>query len=64
MYASEQLFDHLRLATEVQLLRELEHRRVARERASEATPPARRGLREFTHKLRELTHHAPRPLAH
>lgn len=61
MYVSEDTFVHLRHAAEEQRLRELEYRRVARERAANSAPPVRGGLRRF---LRRPAHSSPRPLAH
>jgi hypothetical protein len=63
MYVNEEVFGHLREAADQRQRRELEHRRIARERAAAATPTARRSLREFVQGFRH-PHGAPRRLSH
>lgn len=64
MYVSEDTFSYLREAADERQRRELERRRVALERAAGTTPTTGHGLREFTQRLRRLTHPAPKPLSH
>lgn len=47
MYVSEHTFSHLRQAADEQLNREVEYRRVARERAAGSTPATQRRSHEF-----------------
>ncbi|MFH8249076.1 hypothetical protein ACH3VR_01750 [Microbacterium sp. B2969] len=63
MYASEDMFPHLRQAAEERLLRELEYRRRAIEDAETATTGAR-GLRLRTRRFRRLLHLSPRQISH
>ncbi|MEU1972058.1 hypothetical protein ABZ477_10405 [Microbacterium sp. NPDC019599] len=64
MYVSEDTFPHLRQAAEERLLRELEYRRVTKERVADTTPPRERGLRLRARTLRRLVHLAPRAISH
>jgi hypothetical protein len=63
MYVSEDSFAHLRHAADERQRRELESRRIARERA--ATPSTGgRGLRELVLRLRRPAPVASRRLSH
>ena len=63
MYASEDSFAHLRQAADERQRRELEFRRITRERA--ATPSTGRpGLRELVLRLRRPAPVASRRLSH
>lgn len=65
MHVSEEhMFPHLREAAAERQRRELEYRRIARERATDTTPTAGRGLRKLVQRFRGLAHPAPRPLSH
>ena len=65
MYVSEVTFVHLRQAADERQHRELEYRRIARERGAETSrPPARRGLRELVQRFRRARTRAQRRLSH
>ena len=64
MYVSEDTFVHLRQAADERLLRELEYRRIASERAADRPSKPRRGLRQFAVRIGHMAHPAPRPLSH
>ena len=64
MYVSEDTFVHLRQAAEERQLRELEYRRIARERGGRTTSTTGRGLRQLAQRIGHLGHPAPRPLSH
>jgi len=64
MYVSEVTFAHLRQAADEQQLRELEYRRIARERGAGTRSTAGRGLRQLAQRIGHLAHPAPRPLSH
>ena len=64
MYVSEDTFVHLRQAADERQLRELEYRRIARERGADTTSTAGRGLRQFAQRISHFGHPAPRPLSH
>ncbi|WP_345800234.1 hypothetical protein AAIB33_12250 [Microbacterium sp. AZCO] len=64
MYASEDMFPHLRQAAEERLLRDLELRRRAREDVAQATSTRERGLRARIHGFRRFAHLAPRSVSH
>ena len=64
MYASEDMFPHLRQAADERQRRELEYRRIARERATDTTSSAGHGLRELVQRFRRSLHPAPRRLSH
>jgi len=64
MYVSEDSFHHLRQAADERQLRELEYRRMARERVADTTSTPRRGLRAIVLRLRRSPQSAPRLLSH
>ena len=64
MYVSEDTFVHLRQAADERRLRELEYRRIARERGADTSSSAGRGLRQLAQRIRRMGHPAPRPLTH
>ena len=64
MYVSEDTFVHLRQAADERQLRELEYRRIARERGADTSSSAGRGLRQLAQRIRRMGHSAPRPLTH
>ena len=64
MYVSEVTFDHLRQAADERLLRELEYRRIARERAADTAETVRRGPLRLVQWSRRAAHPSPRPLSH
>jgi hypothetical protein len=64
MYVSEDTFVHLREAADERQRRELEFRRVARERQAGATPSTTRGLRKLVRRLRRSPRPTPRRLSH
>ena len=64
MYVSEGTFIHLRQAADEQLNRELEFRRIARERDADDDDGRPGGLREFVRRFRHTEYSAPRQLSH
>ena len=64
MYVSENTFVHLREAADERQRRELEFRRMARERAAATAPAPRRGLRTLLLRLHVSPHPAPRRFSH
>ena len=67
MYVSEDTFSHLRQAADERQRRELEYRRIARERAAKTTATTstpRRGLRAVVLRFRRSPQSAPRLLSH
>ena len=64
MYVSEDTFIHLRQAAEEQRNRELEYRRIAKERAAMTKPATARGLRAFVLRLRHGEYRPQRQLSH
>ena len=62
MYVSEETFVHLRQAGEQQQLRELEYRRVARQRIADATGGRRPGV--FAQLFHRPTHTTRSSLSH
>jgi hypothetical protein len=64
MYVSEDTFPHLREAAAERQRRELEYRRIARERAGDTGSTPRRGPRELVQIFRRAAHPAPRSLSH
>ncbi len=64
MYVSENTFVHLREAADERQRRELEFRRMARERAAATAPAPRRGLRSLLLRLRVAPRLAPRRFSH
>ena len=65
MYVSEYSFDHLRQADDARFSRELEARRLARERVAEhGAPKSKGGLRQFLQHIVHPGHPAPRRLSH
>ena len=64
MYVSEDTFIHLRRAADAQRDRELEYRRIARERAAASKPATARGLRAFVQRFRHAEYRPQRQLSH
>jgi hypothetical protein len=64
MYVSEDTFIHLRKAADEQRNRELEYRRIARERATATSPVQRRSLRAFVQRLLHAQYRPQRQLSH
>jgi hypothetical protein len=63
MYVSEDSFVHLRHAADERMHRELEHRRIALERATGSSPMRGPGTR-LVARVRAWMHPAPRRLSH
>ena len=63
MYVSENTFIHLRQAADERRDRELEYRRIARERAGVTKPAAARGLRAFVQRFRHAQYRPQRQLS-
>ncbi len=64
MYVSEYTFDHLRKAENERFSRELELRRIARERAADRAPNTRGGLRARIQHLLHPEYTPARRLSH
>ena len=64
MYVSENTFIHLRQAADERRDRELEYRRIARERAAVTKPATARGLRAFVQRFRHAEYRPQRQLSH
>ena len=64
MYVSEDTFIHLRQAADERRDRELEYRRIAREREAVTKPATARGLRAFVQRFRHAEYRPQRQLSH
>ncbi len=64
MYVSENTFIHLRQAADERRDRELEYRRIARERAAVTKPATTRGLRAFVQRFRHAEYRPQQRLSH
>ena len=64
MYVSENTFIHLRQAADERRDRELEYRRIARERAAVTKPATARGLRAFVQRFRHAEYRPQQRLSH